>query len=182
MCVWLYPVCARWRNAVPRVRAALHSSLYVCVPCAYSWSGGYIADLLPEQVDRLVEMISDHVPKLLKWLRAHTNEVPAFCCLLCGHAFMCVCVCSTVCLQVIKSSNQNLLQSFLHLLNALLTPENGVRGSGMNSRPRTTAEKRADEVCCCAPCNPACGESVSLCTFYGGMCCGISAGKVIRGP
>jgi hypothetical protein len=49
-------------------------------------------------------------------------------------------------LQVIKSTNQNLLQSFLHLLTTFLTPEYGVRGSGMKNIPRTAAEKRAEEV------------------------------------
>ena len=47
---------------------------------------------------------------------------------------------------MIKSTNQNLLQSFLHLLTTFLTPEYGVRGSGMKNIPRTAAEKRAEEV------------------------------------
>jgi hypothetical protein len=32
------------------------------------------------------------------------------------------------------------------MLSTLLTPENGVRGSGMRNIPRTAAEKRAEEV------------------------------------
>ena len=45
-----------------------------------TWSQGYVEDLLPEQVSRLVDMIKEHVPHTLKWIRANTNEVGIFRC------------------------------------------------------------------------------------------------------
>jgi dynein heavy chain len=44
-------------------------------PLITTWSQGYVADYLPEMVPRLVEMISEHVPRMLKWMRANTTEV-----------------------------------------------------------------------------------------------------------
>ena len=112
-------------------------------PIVDTWAAGYILDLIPEQCARVVDMVKEHVPHTLKWLRANASEV-------------------------VKSSDYNLVTSFLHLLDTLLTPAHGVRGSGMNVKPRTAAQKKADEAAALAAARKVCARvcvCVCVCAY-----------------
>jgi len=81
-----------------------------------TWSTGEIEDLLPDHSPLLLERILSHVPMVLKFLR-------------------------TSCAETVGSLDANLVTSFLNILVALLTPENGVKSPNGNPYPRSAAVK-----------------------------------------
>ncbi len=90
------------------------------VPLVHSWAAGEIADYLPEHMARLVEMISEHLPTVLSYLRSN-------------------------CREIIPSQDMNLVQSFLHMLTMLLSPKHGVRGPHCSTAPPRTAIQKVRE-------------------------------------
>jgi len=86
------------------------------MPLVHTWAAGKIGDLLPEEVPRIVQLLEKHIPQLVRFVRRKGTEK-------------------------VVTTDMNLVMSCLAVLSALLSPENGVRGSGWKKQPRTAAEK-----------------------------------------
>jgi len=81
-----------------------------------TWSRGQVADRFPDQAEHIVGLVREHVPAAVDFVRAS-------------------------CREVVASSDLNLLESTLAVLDCLLNPDNNVNGRGFR-KLATSAEAK----------------------------------------